>query len=193
MPILALLRSGRGLSPLSLLATLLVLTGIFAMIRDRVSTTHNLDETSQPCAEAYDPSCASEPDGGAARRGFTARPEGTSGPVLSAETACVNVGYLCSELESRGLVRIQQWKDFEGTIVVHIPRPVLLAVRRRPTASRQGRRGGAAVERSALPNHRGRARKPRGTLPRCSGAVHSAAVRSEWRAPGGPRRGVWRS
>ena len=50
MPILALLRSGRGPSPLSLLATLLVLTGIFAMIRDRVSTTHNLDETSAETA-----------------------------------------------------------------------------------------------------------------------------------------------
>ena len=96
------------------------------MMRDRVSTTQNLDDTSQPCDEAYDPLCASEPDGGAARTGLAARPEGTAGPVLSAETACVNVGYLCSEVESRGTVRIQRWKDFQGTIVVHIPRPDFL-------------------------------------------------------------------
>ncbi len=95
-------------------------------MRGRISTTHNLDETSQPCDEAYDPLCTSELDGGAARQGLTARPEGTAGPVLSAETACLNVGYLCSELESRGMVQIQRWKDFQGTIVVHIPRPDFL-------------------------------------------------------------------
>ena len=39
MPLLALLRSGRGPSPLSLLAILLVLSGLFAMMRDRISTT----------------------------------------------------------------------------------------------------------------------------------------------------------
>ena len=126
MPLLALLRSGRGPSPLSLLALLLVLSGLFAMMRDRISTTQDLDETSQPCDEAHDPLCDSELDGGAARRGLAARSEGTAGPVLSAESACLNVGYLCAELESKGMVQIRRWKDFQGTIVVHIPRPDFL-------------------------------------------------------------------
>ena len=127
MPILALLRSGRAPSPLSFLATLLVLSGLFAMVRNRMSTTAKVDETAQPCDEFFDPSCASELDGGAAQRGLTARPEGTAGPVLSAETACLNVGYLCAELESTGMVQIRRWKDFQGTIVVHIPRPDFLS------------------------------------------------------------------
>ena len=74
MPILAPLRSGRGPSSLSRLATLLVLSGVFALMRDRVSTTQDLDDTSQPCTEAYDPLCASKPDGGAERTGLAARP-----------------------------------------------------------------------------------------------------------------------
>jgi predicted Zn-dependent protease len=47
--------------------------------------------------------------------------------MLSAATACLNVRYLCAELESRGEVIIRRWKDHEGTIVVHIPRPDLLS------------------------------------------------------------------
>ena len=99
MPMLALMRSGRGGSPLSLLATLLVLSGLFAMIRGRSSTTRDVEQTSQSCEEVDDPLCASEGNG-AARRGLT----GAGGAVLSAESACLNVGYLCAELESTGTV-----------------------------------------------------------------------------------------
>jgi len=69
MPMLALLRSGRDPSPISLLATLLVLFGLFAMMRDRMSATSEVDQASEPCDEFYDPLCASEVDGGSARRG----------------------------------------------------------------------------------------------------------------------------
>ena len=124
---LALLRSGRGPSPLSLLATVLVLSGLFAMLRTRMSTTPKVDQASQLCDEASAPSCASELYGGSARQGQTARPEGTARPALSAEIACLNVGYLCAELESTGMVQIRRWKNFQGTIVVHIPRPDFLS------------------------------------------------------------------
>ena len=123
MPMLALLRSGRGPSPLSLLATVLVLSGLFAMMRDRVSTTRDFGPASGSCDEVDDPLCAFELSGGAARRGTSA---GTAAPALSAETACLNVGYLCAELESTGTLQIRRWKDFQGTIVVHIPRPDFL-------------------------------------------------------------------
>ena len=62
-------------------------------------------------------------DGG----GLTAGAGGPEGPVLSAETACLSVGYLCAELEPTGMVQIRRWKDFQGTIVVHIPRPDFLS------------------------------------------------------------------
>jgi hypothetical protein len=75
MPMLALMRSGRGGSPLSLLATLLVLSGLFAMIRGLSSTTRDVEQTSQSCEEVDDPLCASEGNG-AARRGLT----GAGGP-----------------------------------------------------------------------------------------------------------------
>ena len=122
MPMLALPRSGRGRSPLSLLATLLVLSGIFAIARDRISTARDVDQASQSCDEADDPLCASELDGGASRRALT----GGASPVLSAESACLNVGYLYAELETTGTLQIRRWKDHEGTIVVHIPRPDFL-------------------------------------------------------------------
>jgi Matrixin len=49
------------------------------------------------------------------------RPE--RAPTLGAGKVCVDVGYLCAELGQSGVVRIQRWKDFEGTLVVHIPLP----------------------------------------------------------------------
>ena len=49
--------------------------------------------------------------------------EAPAAPALSAAQACSNVGYLCSELSENARIQIHRWKDFEGTIVVHVPRP----------------------------------------------------------------------
>lgn len=46
-------------------------------------------------------------------------------PVLAASDFCTNVGYLCAELEDRHEVQLRRWKDFEGTVVVHVPMPDL--------------------------------------------------------------------
>jgi hypothetical protein len=35
----------------------------------------------------------------------------------------VNVGYLCAGLAVDNSIRLQRWKDFEGTVVVHVPLP----------------------------------------------------------------------
>jgi hypothetical protein len=78
MPTLALLRSGRGPSPLSLLATLLVFSGLFAMLRDRKPTTSGPDQAHEACDEIYDPLCVSELDGGSA--GFRGRRIRSNGP-----------------------------------------------------------------------------------------------------------------
>lgn len=46
-------------------------------------------------------------------------------PRLSEDDFCINVGYLCAEIENRGEVQLRRWRDFEGTIVVHVPVPDL--------------------------------------------------------------------
>jgi hypothetical protein len=66
MPMLALMRSVRGPSPLSLVATVLVVSGLFAMMRSRISSTQDNDPGSEACDETYDPSCASQLNGGSA-------------------------------------------------------------------------------------------------------------------------------
>jgi predicted Zn-dependent protease len=37
--------------------------------------------------------------------------------------ACRDVGYLCAPLDSSATLRLQRWRDFSGTIVIHVPRP----------------------------------------------------------------------
>ncbi|HIF21606.1 MAG TPA: matrixin family metalloprotease [Gemmatimonadetes bacterium] len=133
MLLAALLRSGRGPRPLTFLAAILVFSGILAMLRSRIPTQIDLSETNAICEEGYEEWCDTEMGRGSARRtgagveaGSATRGQPT-GPVLSAATACLNVRYLCAELESRGEVIIRRWKDHEGTIVVHIPRPDFLS------------------------------------------------------------------
>jgi predicted Zn-dependent protease len=53
-------------------------------------------------------------------------PEAASAPsaaVLAAAEVCRNVGYLCSELEQAERIQLRRWKDFNGPVVVHVPRP----------------------------------------------------------------------
>ena len=44
-------------------------------------------------------------------------------PLLTAEQACHDVGYLCAELSSMDRILLRRWKDFSGTLVVHVPQP----------------------------------------------------------------------
>ena len=50
----ALLRSGRGPKPLTLLAIVLVFSGIFAMLRSRIPTQIELGESNAICEEGYE-------------------------------------------------------------------------------------------------------------------------------------------
>ena len=45
------------------------------------------------------------------------------GPVLTAEEACRDVAYLCADLEIADRIVIRRWRDFSGTIIIHIPVP----------------------------------------------------------------------
>lgn len=46
-----------------------------------------------------------------------------SGPRLDAGGACVNVGYLCAEVEESGTLQILRWPDETGVIRVRVPLP----------------------------------------------------------------------
>ena len=43
--------------------------------------------------------------------------------MLNAESACRDVGYLCVGLGTEDRIQLRRWRDFSGTIVVHVPRP----------------------------------------------------------------------
>jgi hypothetical protein len=100
MPVQRASRSARGVSPLYTMAGVLVLGGAIGLWQRR---------PEQPAASPTDP-VATEPSLAAAT-------------VLSAAEACRNVGYLCSGLELNERIQLHRWKEIDGPIVVHIPRP----------------------------------------------------------------------
>lgn len=50
-------------------------------------------------------------------------PTPTGLATLPSETACRNTGYLCADLETWERIRVQRWRNFTGTLVVHVPTP----------------------------------------------------------------------
>ncbi len=67
-----------------------------------------------PC-DSTDPECTVSIEAGLV--------EAPVAPVLQAESACRNVGYLCAELVSNDRIQLRRWKDFAGAVTVHVPRP----------------------------------------------------------------------
>jgi predicted Zn-dependent protease len=101
-------------NPLSTLAVLLVLVGVLGILRDRMPIGQppvRCDPADAACESQPGPSVGGATDGRAAA------------PTLSAEEVCRDGGYLCAALEQTDRVRIQRWKNFSGTLVVHVPRP----------------------------------------------------------------------
>ncbi len=101
-------------TPLSTLAALLVFVGMFMLSRDRVP----IGESLPPC-DPEDAACESD----AARIRGTATGNAHAAPTLRADEGCRDAGYLCAELGQTDRLRIQRWKNFTGTLVVHVPRP----------------------------------------------------------------------
>lgn len=95
-------------NPISLLALALVGWGTFTLVRDRAGGA------TPPC----DPTEAACSPGSTFQGAVSGAP-----PTLSASDTCVDVGYLCAGLAQNEMIRLQRWRDFEGTIVVHVPVP----------------------------------------------------------------------
>jgi predicted Zn-dependent protease len=115
-------RRERRTDPTTLMALALVLGGALFLLRGRSGSP------APPCDPDGDAGCAVD----ARPAGMVApAPRGAPHPVaagaleLSESAACRNVSYLCSDLEPSGQMRIQRWRDFEGTMVVHVPLPDL--------------------------------------------------------------------
>lgn len=98
---------------LSVLALLLMGVGAVGLLRERLTSGSSeigcapLDQTCESNAGLAGPAVG----------------EPRVAPTLNASDVCFDVGYLCAELERREEIRLQRWKDFEGTLVVHVPLP----------------------------------------------------------------------
>lgn len=112
-------------TPFSAAAGTLALVGVVGVFQGRGT----LGSTGDVCNDVQDPRCGAEagamveahhpPRAPAAGAG----PAAIAAPRLAAAEACGNVGYLCAELEIARSIRLRRWKDFSGTLVVHVPRP----------------------------------------------------------------------
>jgi len=102
---------GSKLSPLPVLAGLLVIAGGVGLLPDRESS-----EALPGCVPEADPACETT-------TGRSDERSPVSPPVLDAAAACRNVGYLCADLATTDRIRLRRWRDFSGAMVVHVPRP----------------------------------------------------------------------
>jgi predicted Zn-dependent protease len=101
----------RRITPLTAVAGVLVVAGAVGLLRERRGAATE----SAGCEPEAAPCAASAADAAPTGRPLTA--------ALSAAETCRNVGYLCAGLARSERIRLQRWKDFSGTVVVHIPRP----------------------------------------------------------------------
>jgi len=104
---------GSKAAKLPLVAGLLIVAGGVGLLRDRSSAG------ATPSCDADSEACGVEATATDGVRGVAA----TTTPVLDAETACRNVGYLCADLATVERIQLRRWKDFSGALVVHVPRP----------------------------------------------------------------------
>ena len=110
------MRSGKP-NPVSLLATALIVAGLFGLFRGRLAgPAVQAEESCDPYGEEP---CGEVPSGEV----LLATPAPGRRPVLSSGTACRNVGYLCAELAEGDRIQLRRWRDFTGTLVVHVPEP----------------------------------------------------------------------
>lgn len=115
-------------NPLLTLALALIGVGVLGIGRDRP-----VAGGGKPACDGDVPDCAPP---------FPVSAERTSAaPVVSAPDVCPDAGYLCAELDQQERIRLQRWRDFSGTLVVHVPLPDLEdagAARQLQTAAAMG-------------------------------------------------------
>ncbi|HSW30788.1 MAG TPA: matrixin family metalloprotease [Longimicrobiales bacterium] len=98
----------RRVDPVTLVAALLVATGSVLLLRDRGTTAPT--PHASPADRSPSPSSPSVPIASVR-------------PVLQEAIACRDAGYLCAELSAYDRIRIQRWRNVQGTMVVRLPAP----------------------------------------------------------------------
>lgn len=126
MSVLLPLGPRRRPNVLSLVTTLVVVGGTFLWLRGHVPGQASRPDESTCAANPGLPGCAADSAPPAA-------PSPRVAPVLREAQACRDVGYLCAPLDSAADLVIRRWKDFHGTMVVHVPPPAF----EDPTTARQ--------------------------------------------------------
>ncbi len=127
----------RIVDPLRLLALLLVGAGLIGWILAR-------DPVPMTACPAEDPSCGVDID--------SATAVGTvAPPTFAAADICHDTGYLCAGLAEAEVIRLQRWRDHEGTIVVHVPLPEGLTGRHARALQRAAAQGVRAWNTQPFP------------------------------------------
>lgn len=118
----------RRTSPASFLAVVLVLAGVVAVTRGRSGGVE------EPGCDALDDAACATLLPAAPLDGAGGAPVAEAGPLgapvagpapLAEDVACRGTAYLCADLPSTGRIQLRRWKDFDGTVVVHVPRPAM--------------------------------------------------------------------
>jgi len=104
-------------NPIPVLAAVLVLGGLLSMIAPALPGMGGSDELPDCVLDATGACVPGLPESSV--RLYPTSP----GPVMAAEDACRDVAYLCAALEAEPRILIKRWRDFSGTIIVHIPLP----------------------------------------------------------------------
>ncbi len=107
----------RRLNPLMLVAVLLAASVAYGWMRGRAPSAAAACDGDELACEAGGPTTS-----GAASPGSSGSAS-SEARTFAASQVCNNVGYLCAELTTTDRIRLRRWRDPEGTLVVHIPRP----------------------------------------------------------------------
>ena len=116
---------GRVRSPFSLLCLVIVAGLLLTWLQNRApvsaanSTDSELREV-EPCPEVMPETCAES----------TPVRNGVDESVLSSASVCVDVGYLCAQLEKSGSQRILRWPEDTGRLRIRVPLPSGMAPER---------------------------------------------------------------
>jgi hypothetical protein len=122
----------RNVDPLRLAALALIGVGVVAWMRDggrpgagpaaAAAVTAACEADAPPCGGPSGDTMALRTDEGPGPGSPRVhRPERSS--ALPADEFCVDAGYLCAGLAEEEAIHLRRWRTFDGTLVVHVPRP----------------------------------------------------------------------
>lgn len=111
------MRTGR-FRPTSALALGVLLAAFVFVVRARAG-----GEGERPCDPFLDETCVELPSAPLDWDPERGAPVSQGPAPVGADEVCRGAAYLCAELQTTGRVAVRRWKNFSGTLTVHVPRP----------------------------------------------------------------------